>query len=66
MANRFNSSDKDGTENYGSVYSYLTESDLILSIPVPQVLGGHVEIMIPYSDLSDLKTQAQIWAEVLS
>ena len=59
--NRFAASDKDITENYGNIFSYLTDTDLLISVPVPQVLGGHAEIMIPYSELSELKTPAEVW-----
>lgn len=41
--------------------SYLTKDGLAVSVTVPHVMGDHVEVLIPYRDLKDYKTNGPIW-----
>lgn len=41
--------------------SYLTKDALAVSVSVPHVMGDHVEVLIPFKDLKDYKTDHPIW-----
>lgn len=40
--------------------SYLTETALGISIPVPHVLGGHIEILLDYADLEPYRAPGSL------
>lgn len=44
--------------------SYLTKDALAVSVSVSHVMGDHVEILIPFKDLKDFKTNNPIWDAV--
>jgi hypothetical protein len=44
-----------------SAASYLTPDALVVSIPVPHVMGDHIEIALNYKDLAALKTDNPLW-----
>lgn len=41
--------------------SYLTKDALAISVSVPHVMGDHIEILLPYKDLKDFKTDSPLW-----
>jgi hypothetical protein len=47
-----------------AVASYLTEDALAVSVPVPHVMGDHVEILLPFAELAGYKTDNHLWEVV--
>lgn len=52
---------KDADTDISFISSYLTPSSLVVSIPVPHVIGDHIEIPVKYSDLNEYKIDSEIW-----
>lgn len=44
-----------------AVATYLTEDALAVSVPVPHVMGDHVEILLPFAELAGYKTDNHLW-----
>ncbi len=49
--------DTDGAETQ----SFLTTDSLVVSVGVPYALGGHVEIVLPYTQLGTQMTNHDVW-----
>lgn len=57
----------DSIDNMGSVFSYLTNDTLGISIPAAHAIGGHAEFEIKYKDIAEyLKDDSEGWKEFMS
>lgn len=52
---------KNDLENPASVYSYLTEDAIVVSLGVPHPIGGHAEFKINLNDLKGHITHHELW-----
>lgn len=47
-----------------STVSYLTQDALVVSVSVPHVMGGHIEIILNYDDLTGYRTDHALWQQL--
>ncbi len=52
---------RDANSSIWSTGYYLTPDALVVSVAVAHVMGDHMEISIPYGDLSPFKTDHPVW-----